>query len=206
MGSMVSYGLYQSSAYRLPPLEGEISLPCLENKGSIKYDKWGIPHIYASSRKDAYRLQGFVTAQHRCFQLTMAWLALNGKLCSVIGAAAKPVDVFARTCNFKGLGEADWEWLFERRAKYQKAIDAVSCYAQGINAWLSHPRFYVPVELSRVILNYSPQFWSAADVMAMGRYLGIKMSPGWSTKMMATLMIQIVGRENAKWFCYVQNM
>ena len=199
--SAVSFGLQQSSANRLPPLDGDISIPCLDGKGCIKYDKWGIPHIYASSKKDAFRLQGFVTAQHRCFQLSMAWLALNGKVSSVIGPAGKSVDVFARQCNFKGLGQADWEWLFERRAKYQGAIDAVSCYAQGINSWLSHPRFRVPVELSRVVMNYSPEFWSAADVMAMGRYLGIKMSPGWSAKMMATLMVQVVGRENAKWFC-----
>ena len=111
MGGAVSYGLEKSSANRLPPLDGTISLPCLDKSGIIKYDEYGVPHIFASTRKDGYRLQGFVVAQHRCFQLVQTWLCIHGELSSVVGCAAKSVDVFARTCNFFELGKQDWNYI-----------------------------------------------------------------------------------------------
>ena len=204
MGGAISYGIEKSSESRLPPLDGTISLPCLDNKGSIKYDKWGIPHIYAKSRKDAYRLQGFVTAQHRCFQLVQTRLAIHGKLSSIIGSAAKSIDIFSLTCNFRDLGKQDWEYINTNKDKgnYQQSIDMISCYVQGINAWLSHPKFSKPVELSKIILDYDPKFWTESDVMSVGRILGIKMSVGWNAKMLSTLLIQIVGYKNAEWFCF----
>ena len=202
MGAAVAYGIEKSSSNRLPPLEGTISLPCLDHKASIKYDKWGIPHIYAQSRSDAFKMQGFVTAQHRCFQLVQTRLAIHGKLSSVVGSAGKPVDVFSRTCNFRDLGKQDWEWLVSNKERHKEAVDMISSYVQGINAWLSHKLFELPVELSAFILNYTPEFWTESDVMSVGRLMGIKMSPGWNSKIVSTILIQTVGFENAEWFCF----
>ena len=201
MGAALSYGLEKSSADRLPPLDGPISLSCLDQPGSIKYDKWGIPHIYATSRKDGYRLLGFVTAQHRCFQLVQMWLAIHGKLSSVVGPAALPVDIFSKTCNFKGLAQDDWNVLLSQKEQNPKCIEAITGYVEGINGWLTHSQFVKPVELSTVILNYDPELWTPEDVCGVSRLLAIKMSHGWASKMIATLLIQIVGYENAQWFC-----
>eukprot|EP01083_Nonionella_stella_P079988 219567_1 len=202
MGAAVSFGISKSSETRLPPLDGILSLPILDKPGSIKYDKWGCPHIYASTRKDGFRLQGFVTAQHRLFQLVQSRLAIHGQLSSVIGEPGKAIDVFSRTCNFKGLGEGDWEHLIKHKNKYQSTIDMVSCYTEGINAWLTHPQFQPSVELSYLMLNHDPILWKQSDVMSMGRLIGIKMSLGWNSKILSTLLIQLVGYDNAEWFSF----
>eukprot|EP01083_Nonionella_stella_P171335 585063_1 len=202
MGTAVTYVIEKSSESRLPPMDGTITLECLDHPGTIKYDTWGVPHIYASTRNDGYRLQGFVTAQHRCFQLVQTHLVIHGKLSSVVGSAGKPIDIFSRTCNFKALGEEDWEHVFTHNDQYESAIDMVSSYTEGINAWFTHPKFQFPVELSSIMLNYTPEKWKQSDVMSVGRILSLKMSDGWSSKMISTLLTQIVGSKNAEWFCF----
>ena len=76
----------------------------------------------------------------------------------------------------------------------------IQAYIEGINAWYKHPLFEKPVELSKLILNYDPEPWIESDVMGVGRLLAQKMSLGWNSKMLQTLLIQIVGFKNAEWF------
>eukprot|EP01083_Nonionella_stella_P238741 836430_1 len=139
MGGALSFGIEKSSESRLPPLDGTISLPCLDKEATIKYDKYGIPHIYAKTRNDGYRLQGFIIAQHRCFQLVQTYLVMHGKLSSVVGITGKPIDIFSRTCNFTQLGNEDWEFVSKNKDKYELSIDMISSYVEGINAWFTHP-------------------------------------------------------------------
>ena len=50
-----------------PQYDGEINLAGLESNVTIKYDTYGIPHIYAENESDAYFALGYVHAQERLF-------------------------------------------------------------------------------------------------------------------------------------------
>ena len=73
MGATISaglaYGIEKSSKNRLPPLNGELQLACLDDVATIYYDKYGFPHVYCKTNKDGFRIQGYLIAQHRGFQL-----------------------------------------------------------------------------------------------------------------------------------------
>ena len=46
----------------------------MESKGScviVIFDKWGIPHIEAENKLDAYRVLGYLHAQDRIFQMEL---------------------------------------------------------------------------------------------------------------------------------------
>ena len=53
----------------IPPLTGTLDVPGLESAVEVYRDRYGIPHIKASSERDAFFAQGFVTAQDRLWHM-----------------------------------------------------------------------------------------------------------------------------------------
>ena len=74
VSSPLAFGMQKLGENRLPELEGTTQLPILDKSASIHYDKWGFPHVYCETNKDLFRIQGFLIAQHRGFQLEMTVL------------------------------------------------------------------------------------------------------------------------------------
>jgi penicillin G amidase len=48
-----------------PQTGGTLDLVGLDGAVEVRRDEWGVPHIYASTRRDAYFAQGVVHAQDR---------------------------------------------------------------------------------------------------------------------------------------------
>jgi penicillin amidase len=57
--------------------DAEYVLEGLEEPAEILVDRWGVPHVYASSLYDAFRLQGFNAAWDRLWQLVPLRLLLG---------------------------------------------------------------------------------------------------------------------------------
>ncbi len=47
----------------------EYVLPGLTGRVEIIVDRWGVPHIYATTTYDAFRAQGFNAARDRLWQI-----------------------------------------------------------------------------------------------------------------------------------------
>ena len=71
IGSILRSGLNWFSRTRLPKIAGNIKLSGLNSKVEVLRDKWGVPHIYASTSYDLFFAQGFVEAQDRLFQMEL---------------------------------------------------------------------------------------------------------------------------------------
>ncbi|MGK0315518.1 MAG: penicillin amidase, partial [Saprospiraceae bacterium] len=52
-----------------PTYNGEISISGIKSDVEIKFDNFGIPHIYAQNDEDCYKALGYVHAQDRLFQM-----------------------------------------------------------------------------------------------------------------------------------------
>src|SRR5260370_18058891 len=48
-----------------------VRVPGLEKQVEILRDKWGVPHIYASTEHDLFFSQAYITAQDRLFQIDL---------------------------------------------------------------------------------------------------------------------------------------
>ena len=58
----------------------DMNLPGLKGKVEVVYDDLLIPHIFAENKEDAVRVQGYVTAQHRLWQMDIATRKASGRL------------------------------------------------------------------------------------------------------------------------------
>ncbi|MFO0508284.1 MAG: penicillin acylase family protein, partial [bacterium] len=70
----------------------EVNLPGLKDKVTVVYDSALIPHLYASNNSDLYYAQGYVTAQHRLWQMEFQTHAAAGRISEIAGAAALDFD------------------------------------------------------------------------------------------------------------------
>ncbi len=132
----------------------------LEGPAEIRIDRWGVPHIYASTHYDAFFVQGFNAARDRLWQIDTWRRRGLGRLASVLGAKYAEQDRANRLFLYRG--DMYREWL-----SYGSDAKAIaSAFANGINAYIDlierEPE-RLPPEFA--VLGYSPERWHAEDVV-----------------------------------------
>jgi penicillin amidase len=159
----------------LPQTEGEVALPGLEAQAEILRDRYGVPHIFARSERDAHFALGFAHAQDRLWQMEMNRRIGAGRLAEVLGAAALEADRFLRTLGVRrSAGEALQH--FDRDTR--RLLDA---YAAGINAFIA-TRPVLPPEFW--MLRVSPEPWTAADSVAWGKMMAWDLGVNWRNELL----------------------
>ena len=68
----------------------------------IIVDRWGIPHIYAASSRDAFFLQGWNAARDRLWQIDLWRKRGLGRLSASLGPAYVAQDRAARLFLYRG--------------------------------------------------------------------------------------------------------
>ncbi|CAD2216108.1 Penicillin amidase, putative [Angomonas deanei] len=122
---------FYSLSQQLPPLDKNYTeVAGLSGPISIARDEYGLPHIKASTRRDAYFGQGFAAAQDRLFQLEFHRLVANGNLSSAVGKDGNTPDTGMRTLNVRDAGEQLCE------DTEPELLDFIQAYADGVNLYL----------------------------------------------------------------------
>lgn len=139
----------------------EFNVDGLEQDVEIIIDTWGVPHIYASTRFDAFLAQGFQAARDRLFQIDVWRRRGLGKLSEVLGAKHVTQDQATRLFLYRGDMRAEW-LSYSTEAK-----DIVTSFVKGINAYVTwvmeSPEHRLPPEF--IELGYEPAIWEPEDVV-----------------------------------------
>ncbi len=138
----------------------ELAADGLESTVTVEIDRWGVPHIAASSRRDLFFAQGFVAARDRLFQLDLWRRRGLGLLADVLGRDYVARDRAARLFLYRGALTDEWA------AYGEHAEEIVTAFTDGINEWIarteSDPRL-LPPEFER--LAFRPGRWRPEDVV-----------------------------------------
>lgn len=146
-------GFWQNAESSQPRLPTSVAAT-LQEAATVVYDDRMVPHIYANNAHDAYFLQGYVTAQHRLWQMEFQVMAAAGRVSEIIGAKAINYDREMRRTGMLYAAE-------QALAKWQKSegYDLVEAYTAGINAYIDGlTPSLLPVEYK--ILDYTPEPWT----------------------------------------------
>lgn len=155
----------------------------------IVRDRWGVPHIYAQTARDAFLAQGYVHAQDRLFQLEYSRLLARGSLAAALGPAALEADRWSRVIGFWRAAAQDVAALS------REDHEALTAYTAGINAFLEANRLRKPAEFT--IVGHTPQPWEIQDVAGVLKVMGWALSMNWEGELVRMQLIQHLGLERA---------
>ncbi len=174
---------------RGPVLRSEVQLSGLIGPVEVVYDDRLVPHIFAGNLEDALRVQGYVTAQHRLWQMDLSARRAAGRLSEVLGERTLELDRLARRRGMVFAAEnALGQW--RRSAEGMRLLEA---YCAGVNAWIAQlsPADY-PIEFK--LLGYAPEPWSPLKTALIVENMAETLCGG-ENDLLSTLSLQQFGRE-----------
>ncbi|MBC8112120.1 MAG: penicillin acylase family protein [Verrucomicrobia bacterium] len=151
----------------------ELHIAGLQGKVTVLYDDNLVPHIFAENDHDLYLAQGYVTAQHRLWQMEFQVLATAGRISEVVGDRALEFDKYNRRIGLQ-LGA---ENALKKAMQDPISKQILEAYTEGVNAYIStlSPKDY-PVEYK--LLNYKPEKWEPIKCMLLLRSMANTLAGG----------------------------
>ncbi len=174
---------------RGPSLPKEIRLAGLRGPVQVLYDDMLVPHIFAANLEDALRAQGYITAQHRLWQMDVASRRAAGRLSEVLGERTLETDRLTRRRGLPFAAEnAVRGW--QRSAEGMRLLQA---YCEGVNAWIAQlkPADY-PLEFK--LLGYSPEPWSPLKTALIVENMAETLCGG-ENDLLSTTALEALGRD-----------
>jgi penicillin G amidase len=162
---VIIFGAPASSTVQIP--ESRALVKGLSARAEILIDRWGVPHIYARTRGDAFFAQGWNAARDRLWQIDLWRRSGLGELAAALGPTYIEQDRAIRLFVYRGDWNREWSAYGPDAKRYTEAFVA------GINAYVDAVRSnatLLPVEFK--LAGYAPAFWKAEDVVRI-RHLGL---------------------------------
>jgi penicillin G amidase len=187
-------GLKEYARSALRPTEGTVTLSGLDADVEVFTDRWGVPHVFATTSGDAYKAQGYLHAAERLWQLDFMRRAAQGRLAEIVGEPGLPLDRFFRTL---GLGRM--------ARKKVKGFDAESRevathYHAGVQAALK--ALPPPVEY-QLLGGLTPDFAdsveeSIIDGASVSLLMSFQLSANWQFELLRAELAAHLGPERAR--------
>ena len=196
VGLHFRWGLLPPFARLLSPFEGawQTTLQPYQAPGTytiqgksgpiqIELDADLVPHIAASSQEDVFMGQGFITAQHRLWQMDFQNLAAAGRLSEIIGEKAIEFDRFQRRFGMKEAARRSGKEMLQN----PETQSILYGYAEGINLAIRHwPTRQLPLEFK--ILDYEPEEWKPENTGLLLKRMAFTLSAGNDDKAMNLIL------------------
>jgi len=167
----------------------EIRLPDLKGRVEVLYDDLLVPHIFAENREDALRAQGYLTAQHRLWQMDISTRKASGRLSEVLGERTLNIDRLARRRGMVFAAEnAVRGW-----SKSHEGMQLLEAYCAGVNAYVIKlkPADY-PLEFK--LLGYAPEPWSPLKTALLVEAMAETLCAG-ENDLASTIAFELFGRD-----------
>lgn len=155
----------------------------LHGQAMARLDARGVPTVQASTFLDAIRVQGYLTARERLFQMELQRRAADGELASFAGPGALPLDRLHRIYGFRQVAEAAVPLL---PAEEREALEAL---ASGVNAFISTHEERWGLEFR--LLNIRPKPWTPADSLKVFLLMHEDLSSSWKDELQAEQMASL---------------
>ncbi|GMU91370.1 MAG: penicillin amidase [Candidatus Hydrogenedentota bacterium] len=143
-----------------------IRLSGLEQTVEVRYDEYGIPHIFAATWNDAARTLGYIHATDRLWQMDMFRRRASGTLSEILGRGALNDDILARQLGLRRTCEQFWA-----SGNYPQSLkDDLVAYSEGVNARIAE---LGPDQLPAPFKNlgYTMAPWTPVDCLVFGKYM-----------------------------------
>jgi len=179
--------LYWWLQSKIPSTSGQLQVNGLKQQVEVRFDNYGVPHIYAQNGHDAYFSLGYVTARDRFFQLDLFRRLSSGRLSELFGNKTLKSDKFFRTLGLTEYAQNAAK-EFERTAT-PELKELVNAYIAGINAYVKEGE--KPLEFS--LIGAEAETFKLEDVYLITGYLALGFAEGFRIDPLIENMYRTVG-------------
>lgn len=163
-------GFWANAEKDIPRLKKAIRSDKLKGEVTVKYDERWVPHIFTTDTRDAYFVQGYITAAHRLWQMEFQTHAASGRLSEILyhslGDKVLKNDRFMRRNGLLRSAQATLD-AFESDPEANMIVTA---YTEGVNAYIESLSYKdYPVEYK--LLDYKPEKWSKLKCALLLKYM-----------------------------------
>ncbi|MEZ4554796.1 MAG: penicillin acylase family protein [Dehalococcoidia bacterium] len=171
-----------------PVEDGTLAVAGLDAPVEVLRDRYGVPHIVATTERDAFFGQGFVHAQDRLFQMDAMRHAAAGRVSEWAGRAGLEADRFMRRLGFADIAGRDLA------ATGHEERDLLFAYARGVNAAI---RTLPALPPEYAVLGAKPEPWHPEHSMLLGRFVLFSFAVNWDTELLRERLLRGLGAERA---------
>ncbi|MBY0588053.1 penicillin acylase family protein [bacterium] len=162
---LVSIGIMTGSA--LAETESPTKIRSLSAAVNVSFDQHGIPHIFAETWPDAYRVLGWIHAKDRLVQMEFNRRVATGTLAELVGADGIEPDKLARRLGIRSSSEEVWN----SPAIPETMKKEMLAYAEGVNEGYESVRQTGMPAIAK-LLGMDPKPWHPVDSLAFNKYMG----------------------------------
>ncbi|MCA0933578.1 penicillin acylase family protein [Lutimonas saemankumensis] len=170
-----------------PVYSGTIPLEAIEEKVTVYFDEYGVPHIFADSEKDAYRALGYVHAQDRLWQMELIRRIAAGRLAEVFGSELVKTDKLFRGM---GLGATD-EMIRTHSDTTSQSYILAQAYLDGINEFIDLGK--TPIEFR--VMGLEKEHYQMKDIYNVFGYMAFSFAQAHKTDLLLTDLKQTLDRK-----------
>ncbi len=185
----VLFFLFLSFRFSLPKERGEVTLGGLTSAVRVVRDRFGVPHVFASTDQDLFFAVGYIHAQDRMWQMESFRRAGFGRLSEIFGSQTLEQDRYLRNLGFREAALRDYENL---------SVDikqALVAYCNGVNAWMSARKLDWPPEF--LLLRYRPEPWGVLDSLVLKEVLALTLCTDYSSELVRGRLAKKFGLKKA---------
>lgn len=120
-----------TSILAVPALGQAARLEVDGDQVTIARDRYGVPHVFASTVRGLFTGNGYATAQDRLGQMDLYRRSARGEMAGLVGKQAVAAD---RETRIDGYTEAERQAQFDRMGSELQIM--FTCYADGVNRYI----------------------------------------------------------------------
>jgi len=170
-------------------VSGNLDVNGLRHPVEVFRDDKGIAHIVAGNQTDLFFAQGFVTAQHRLFQMEYYRYLINGQLSELVGEDGYRSDVTMRVMDLRRNAR-------EHAARLDRDTrDRLAAYARGVSAYVREYQHEHHLELR--LLGIEPRPMGVEDIMAIVHFVAYSQTRSYPSERMFQRVVDAVGAQRA---------
>jgi penicillin amidase len=185
----LGHALLRARSTRCHPLvDGVIAVNGVSAAVEVTRDRFGVPHVRATSDADALYGLGFVHGQDRLFQMDSMRRFALGRLAEAGGPGLVDSDRFMRRL---GLGDRAGRDYASAGDEERALLDA---YARGVNAAVASMRVLPP---EYALTGAAPEPWHPEHTLAVARFVLFTFALNWDTELLRERLLAAVGPARA---------
>ena len=147
-----------------------VEAPGIPGRAEVVFDRFAVPHIYATTDEAGAYAVGWVTASMRLFQMDVLRRVAEGRLSELLGPKALDSDRFMIQSGIADSVDKSWEAM-RSNPGLEPVVRLLEAYSRGVNDYIRYAIANNALPVEYRILGQAPENWTPRDTISVAKLI-----------------------------------